>query len=179
MSPIFIVVAVVVVIYNVWLFTKGGRKTPRFLGGGDPAPTLPRPEPTPGSWSVPSKGARLSPRAAYRLLVAGWLGVTPVCFALLVILSQAFPGQTVSDQPPAIFLPLIPAGMAMLIVGWLLRTNDQGVRDRLAQSWLDRANRNIGAPAASRFGGVIATIMGSALLAGGLVAAGATIAAAV
>jgi hypothetical protein len=96
-----------------------------------------------------------------------------------MILAKAFPGQTVSDEPPAIFLPLIPAGMAMLTVGWLLRTNYQGVRDRLAQSWLDRANRNIGAPVASRFGGVMATIMGSGLLIGGFVAAGATIAAAV
>ena len=133
-------------------------------------------EPIPGIGPVHSKGARLSTRAAYRLFLVGWFGVMPACLAVLVILTRAFPGETVSDEPPAVFLPLIPAGVAVLVAGWLVLTNYQGVRDRLARSWLDRANRNAGNPAASRHGGIIMMIIGSALLAGGVVAGVATIA---
>jgi hypothetical protein len=124
----------------------------------------------PGQRHQRLRAPRLNPRNAYRLF---WFDHSFAfgCVGLSILLAVLL-APTGKSPPPAVFLPLIPGGVALLINGLLLWTNHQGVRDRLAQNPLVRLTTVGGLPGVgSRFGAVIVLIMGSGFLAWGLITA--------
>lgn len=114
---------------------------------------------------------RLSANRAYRLFLFGFYAVPPVCFLGIIVLNGGV--QDNPDPSPAIFLPVLPAGVALLLSGWLLFTNYQGVRDRFSESWVQGLSTRVRALSEppSRYSGAIMMLIGVGLLVGGLIAA--------
>jgi hypothetical protein len=116
-----------------------------------------------------AQGDAMTRRTAVRVF---WGGFYVAPLALFVYMTLVFSGsKELAEENPALFVPFIPIGLSILVSGWLLRIDYQGMREVFRRSIHARMYDSLIRPSydVAGFGAGILLFLGGAIFTVGLV----------